>query len=185
MIARIEGSIVAKTTDALIIDTGGVGYRVYTTPQILSGAGDRMALYTYLSVRETALDLFGFQTLSELSFFEMLLSVSGIGPRSALAILGMAEPSVIASAISKGDSSYLTSVSGIGRKTAEKIVVELRDKVGTLGTDMVSGDGDAVEALKSLGYSAQEAREALRLVPGAIEDTAKRITEALKYLGKK
>lgn len=189
MIARIEGPVSFIGEDSVVISACGVGYQVFATPDTLTRLipGEVAGLYTYLSVRETALELFGFSSMAERLLFEMLLSVSGIGPRSALAILSLADPGTITGAIAKGNSAYLTTVSGIGRKTAEKIVVELRDKVGNLS--LSEGDGgendfDAIEALRSLGYTAQESRDALRLVPPEVLGTGKRITEALKHLGK-
>jgi Holliday junction DNA helicase RuvA len=121
----------------------------------------------------------------ELGFFEMLINVSGIGPKGALSILGIASIETLRKAISTGDTAYLTKVSGIGRKTAEKIVIELRDKMGEekTGTSL-QGELDALEALKSLGYSQSEAREALKKVlPNT--DTNTKIREALKILSTK
>jgi Holliday junction DNA helicase RuvA len=140
-------------------------------------------LWIHTHVREDALDLFGFLERKELEFFEMLIGVSGIGPRSALAILGIASIETLRKAIGTGDTSYLTKISGIGRKTAEKIVLELRDKIGEeKGGSSLQGELDALEALKSLGYSQNEARDALKKVP-ADTNTNTKIREALKILG--
>ena len=115
-------------------------------------------------MREDVLDLYGFLDHRELEFFEMLISVSGIGPKGALSILGITSIETLRKAISTGDTSYLTKVSGIGKKTAEKIIIELRDKIGEeKGGSSLQGELDALEALKSLGYSQNEAREALFL----------------------
>jgi Holliday junction DNA helicase RuvA len=122
--------------------------------------------------------------VEELHFFEMLLNVSGIGPKGALSILGIASLSTLRRAISTGDTAYLTKVSGIGRKTAEKIVIELRDKVGEEKEGSLQGELDALEALKSLGYSQNEARDALKKVPPDANTNTK-IREALKILGGK
>jgi holliday junction DNA helicase RuvA len=131
------------------------------------------------------LDLYGFLEMEELGFFEMLIGVSGIGPRSALAILGIASIETLRKAISTGDTAYLTKISGIGRKTAEKIVIELRDKMGAdISTTSLQGELDALEALKSLGYSQNEARDALKKVPAEANINIK-IKEALKILGGK
>jgi Holliday junction DNA helicase RuvA len=136
-------------------------------------------------VREDALDLYGFLNREELEFFEMLINVSGIGPRSALAILGIASIETLRKAIGTGDTSYLTKISGIGRKTAEKIVIELRDKMGKeLGGGSLQVELDALEALKSLGYSQNEARETLKKV-SPNTNTNTKIKEALKILGGK
>ncbi len=134
-------------------------------------------------MREESLDLYGFPDLENLEFFEMLLGVPSVGPKSALAILSLTSIETLRKAISTGDTTYLTKVSGIGRKTAEKIIVELRDKIGEDKTGMsLAGELDALEALKSLGYSQGEAREALKKVRGDT-DTNTKIREALKILG--
>ncbi len=191
MIAYISGKIVQKTDKSIIISAGGIGYQVFVSTDVLArspGVGETMELSTYLAVRENALDLFGFETIDEKNFFELLLSVSGIGPRSALSILSIAPMTTIKKAIGSGDTSYLTKVSGIGRKTAEKIVVELRDKLSALGhkddTGSLRGESDLLEALQSLGYSLSDARNAAKEVPSDIVGTNARIKEALKILGR-
>ncbi|MBI2618279.1 Holliday junction branch migration protein RuvA [Candidatus Kaiserbacteria bacterium] len=189
MIAQLKGSVSAHGVDYAILDVSGVGYLVHTTREaaiLLSKQKKEVVLWTHLAVREISLDLYGFLTEREMSFFEMLISVSGIGPKSALAIMNLEAVETLSSAIIQGDTTYLTKVSGIGRKSAEKIVIELRDKMTTLGdgeTGIHSGDTEAIEALLSLGYSKKEAREALRSVPKDIKDTGKRLTHALKTLG--
>jgi Holliday junction DNA helicase RuvA len=118
--------------------------------------------------------------------FELLLSVSGIGPKSALGILDIASSETLRSAIASGNAAYLTSVSGIGKKTAEKIVLELKDKIiasGSAGPAMPKGDMEALEAMRALGYSADEGRTALREVPPEVEGTSERLREALRLLG--
>ena len=167
MIGSIRGTIIEKTDKFLIVETGGVGYKINVSPDTLSKSKkeEEVLLWIHTHVREDAFDLYGFLHQAELEFFEMLLGVSGIGPRSALAILGVASIETLRKAIGTGDTSYLTKISGIGRKTAEKIVIELRDKMGEEreGTSL-QGELDALEALKSLGYSQNEAREALKKV---------------------
>ena len=155
MIGSIRGKIILKTDKYLIVETNGVGYKVNVTTDVLSKAkSPEIFLFIHTQVREDAIDLYGFSDLEELNFFEMLLGVSGIGPRSALAILGIATIETLRKAISTSDTAYLTKVSGIGRKTAEKIVIELRDKVGEeKAGSSLRGELDALEALKSLGYS--------------------------------
>ncbi len=191
MIAQITGKIAQKTDKYLVVNTGGVGYQIFAPTDVLSRAGntgDEISLWTYLAVRENAMDLFGFETIDEKNFFELLLSVSGIGPRSALSILSIAPMETIKKAIGSGDTSYLTKVSGIGRKTAEKIVVELRDRLSALGhnddTGSLRGESDILEALQSLGYSLNDARNAAKEVPADIVGTNARIKEALKRLGR-
>jgi Holliday junction DNA helicase RuvA len=142
-----------------------------------------------MAVRENSLDLYGFVTTEEMDFFTLLLDVSGIGPKSALSILIVAPLDTLKKAIATGDTSYLNKVSGIGKKTAEKIVIELRDKLHAFkhegSASELRGESDVVEALKSLGYSQNEARDVLKQVPATIEGTNARIKEALKILGGK
>lgn len=187
MIAYIEdGIIIHKTEKFLIIKKKGIGYKVHTMASIINTyeLEDEVSLWIYTAVRENAIDLYGFLTIEEMSFFELLLEVSGIGPRSALSILGIAPIETLKKAIATGDVSYLNKVSGIGKKTAEKIVIELRDKLISHKDDSTSlrDEGDVVEALKALGYSQSEARETLKKIPNEIEKTNDRIKEALRLL---
>lgn len=188
MIGSIKGKIILKTEKFIIVETAGVGYKITVSPDLLSKTNkvnEEIFLFIHTHVREDAFDLYGFLEQEELEFFELLLNVSGIGPRSALAILSIASIESLRRAISTGDTSYLTKVSGIGRKTAEKIVIELRDKIGKekIGSSL-QGEIDVLEALKSLGYSQNEAREALKNISGEMDINSK-IKEALKVLGKK
>lgn len=191
MIGSIKGKIILRTEKFLIAETSGVGYKINVSPDTLSRAkktGEEISLWVHTHVREDVLDLYGFLDRQELEFFEMLINVSGIGPKGALAILGITSIETLRKAISTGDTSYLTKVSGIGKKTAEKIVIELRDKVANgmseKGGSSLQGELDALEALKSLGYSQNEAREALKKVSPNTNTNAK-IREALKILGGK
>ena len=184
MIGYLKGSVIHQDLKSIILDVGGVGYKIYTNTAYLEGKGKNIELWTYLAVRETALDLYGFGTKEELEFFELLISVSGIGPKSAMGILTVATLPNLRHAISTGDISHLTKVSGIGKKNAEKIVIELKDKLEGLSLDMsqtVSGDVDALEALKSLGYGEREAREALKKVTDS-KDAGEKVKKALKLL---
>lgn len=192
MIGSIKGKIILKTEKFLIVETNGVGYKVSVSPDTLSQAqktGSEIMLWIHTHVREDILDLYGFIKREELEFFEMLIGVSGIGPKGALSILGIASIDTLKKAIGTGDTSYLTKISGIGKKTAEKIVIELRDKIADKmkdekGGTSLQGELDALEALKSLGYSQNEAREALKKVSGDANTNTK-IREALKILGGK
>lgn len=190
MIAQLTGIITQRGGSSIILDVAGVGYRIFVSPDTLEQLHtkkDSVCLFTHLSVRENALDLYGFLKQEELYFFEMLISISGIGPKSALAILSIADVPTLKQAISSGDSSYLTKVSGIGTKIAKKIVLELNDKIEVLedlGGAARREDIDTLEALKSLGYSTGEAREALKQVPRDVSGTSERLKEALKLLGK-
>jgi len=174
----------------LLLDVHGVGYRVYCTPRVLTSTaqGDDLSLYTHLSVREDAQELFGFPTHEELELFRLLIGISGIGPRSALGILALETIEKLTGAIAHGDIGYLTKVSGVGRKSAEKIVLELKEKVGMFTYADVHEtrreEEDVLEALKALGYRADDAREALRHVPGELTTASDRIKEALRHLAR-
>lgn len=188
MIGCIEGVVAAKKAGFAILTAGGVGYKVAATRDTLAKLKEKenAFLWTHLAVRESALDLYGFKGEEDLHFFELLLTVPGIGPKSALAILDIADVETLRSAIVSGNAGYLTKVSGIGKKTAEKIVLELRDKVGKTtreGGRALSGDEEALEAMKTLGYTHNEAREALRKVPAEVEGGSARLREALRLLG--
>lgn len=190
MIGHLRGTVIALRESTLILDIQGVGYKVAVLKELIArtAVGAELDLWTHLAVREDILDLYGFQAEEELAFFELLLSVSGIGPKSALSILDIASVETLRSAIAAGNASYLTTVSGIGKKTAEKIVLELKDKVKKLAGDsagVLRGDQEALEAMRSLGYSAAEARDALRAVPQEIESGNDRLREALRLLGQR
>ena len=188
MIGHLRGNVSAVRAGYAIVSAGGVGYKVFGTRELLLTLteGRETSVWTHLAVRESILDLYGFSNEEELRLFELLLTVSGIGPKSALAILDIASVETLRSAISAGNASYLTKVSGIGKKTAEKIVLELRDKVGASieGSDAaLHGEEEALEAMRALGYSQGEARDALRKVPQEIERSNERLREALRILG--
>jgi len=190
MISHLAGTIIERNDKYAVLDVNGVGYKVYCSPDTLSALheGSDASLFTYLAVRENALDLYGFTSSDDQNFFELLITVSGIGPKSALGILSVTTVDTLKQAIGTGDTSYLTKVSGIGRKTAEKVVLELRDKMRA-HADMketpstLRAESDVVEALKSLGYSQNEIREALKKVPPETIGTNSRVREALKILG--
>lgn len=186
MIGSIRGEVTLKTDKFIVVETAGVGYKVNLSTETLSNLKTGEAFFwIYTHVREDSLELYGFQEREELQFFEMLINVSGIGPKGALGILGIASIENLRKAISAGETAYLTKISGIGRKTAEKIIIELRDKMGKItGETSLQGELDALEALRALGYSQNEAREALKQVEGD-GDINHKIKEALKILGNK
>ena len=188
MIGHIAGVVHSIHENLAIISANGVGYKIATTKETLGhlAHGKPASLWTHLAVRDDALNLYGFGAEKDLRFFELLLTVPGIGPKSALAILDIANRETLCSAISSGNSSYMTKVSGIGKKTAEKIVLELKDKVGRGekgDTQTLRGDEDALLALRALGYSSTEARDTLRKVPQKVKEGKARLREALKLLG--
>jgi Holliday junction DNA helicase RuvA len=185
MISHLKGTIISQDLKSVVLDVSGVGYKVFTNTALLDKSKKKEEeFWTYLAVRETALDLYGFKTKDELEFFELLLTVSGIGPKSAMAILSVATLQNLRHAISSGDTSHLTKVSGVGKKNAEKIVIELKDKLSGFVMESghsISGDLDALEALKSLGYPEREVREALKKVSDTT-DTGEKVKKALKLL---
>lgn len=185
MIGSVKGRVTLKKERFVLVETNGIGYKINVPSDTLLKIKEKegVFLWTHLHIREDAQDLYGFLDYKELEFFEMLLGISGIGPRGALAVLGIAPVETLKKAIATGDISYLTKISGIGKKTAEKIVLELRDKIGKEeSTSSLQEEIDALEALKALGYREREVREALKKVAEET-DTNKKIREALKILG--
>ena len=171
MISYLEGKTIFKAEKYIIIDVGGVGYKVFISKDNAAILADNetVKIFTYLYMRESkALELYGFISSKELAFFELLLEVPGVGPKSALAILGEASVDDLERAIASGDEKYLTRVGGIGKKKALKILLELKEKYEGLALVMgesSSSAADVLDALKKLGYSDREAREALRQIP--------------------
>ncbi|MFH1583052.1 MAG: Holliday junction branch migration protein RuvA [Candidatus Falkowbacteria bacterium] len=192
MISYLEGKIKNKGNGFVILEVNNIGYQIFISPVLLAdlSLNQEIKFYTYQQVREDALNLYGFKSMEELGMFELLLSISGIGPRSALGVMTIATVADIKESIGRGDPALLTKVSGIGRKTAERVVLELREKIGKLniGDSKLSGDllgsSDEIDALMALGYSLSQAREALNGVEAKIKDSGERIRQALKKLGK-
>ncbi|MFZ2299779.1 MAG: Holliday junction branch migration protein RuvA [Candidatus Moraniibacteriota bacterium] len=190
MIAQLEGKIAGVRGNAVILMVGGVGYQVFLSAYTLGKVAgqEQVLLHIHTHVREDQLALYGFLSEDELSMFELLISISGIGPKVALSILSIADVKTIRTAIVNKDPSILTRVSGVGKKTAERVIVELQNKVESVDIEDQAGalaGQDAIEALTSLGYSISQAREALKSVPTDVTDVGARIRQALKNLGKK
>jgi Holliday junction DNA helicase RuvA len=197
MISHLTGNIILTNDRFIVLDVNGVGYKVFTTPDNmrkvektgstkLTTGNMGVSFHTHLAVRENALDLYGFLDQQEMEFFELLLTVSGIGPKTALGIMSVAPIEVILTAISKNDAGYLTKTSGVGTKNAQKIVMELKDKTDNFSfteEDRTPEETDAVDALQALGYTLKESREALRNV-AKTGTSSEQIREALKILGK-
>lgn len=191
MISRISGTIEELGPNYAVVDVNGVGYKLFVTADALHTLkiGTKAKMWTHMAVREDALDLYGFPNKNEQEFFALLITVSGIGPRSALNILSLASSETLSGAIRTGSTAHLIKISGIGKKTAEKIVMELKDKMGAmqsyasgpLGAGMAS-DIDAIEALRALGYDAEESREALKKVGKEVSDVGEKVKAALKVL---
>lgn len=191
MISRLKGILETKAEKYVIMDIGGVGFKVFVstaTLENLPAAGQSAVLHTHLNVREEALDLYGFLTQEELKFFELLLTISGVGPKVALGVLSIASVKTLVSAIAKGEVEFLTKVSGIGTKIAQKIILELKDKIVKLGFEAGEAatleDYEVIDALIGLGYTPNQARRAVRDLPKNMKGVEKRIKEALKTLGK-
>jgi Holliday junction DNA helicase RuvA len=188
MISQVTGQVIHKTDKYIIVETNGIGYKIFATTELLSLAKmeEKLKAWTYLAVRENALDLYGFSNKEELDFFELLNTISGVGPKTAIGILNVATVGSLRKAISTGETAHLTKVSGIGKKMADKIVLELKGKLGSY-EEVALGlkeEIDALEALKSLGYSHKESREALQEIDKNITTTSGRVKAALKHLGK-
>lgn len=190
MIALLEGSIAALRHDFAIVMAGGVGYEVHLTPYTLGKiAGMPSArFYVFTNVREDAITLYGFLDEGELAMFELLISVNGVGPKMALGILSVAEPASIRAAVLGKDISILTRISGVGKRTAERIILDLENKVGTLTEAGIRGateESEMIEALSSMGYAPSEVREAMKLLPPGYSRVEEKIGALLKVLGKK
>lgn len=190
MIGYITGRVIHTDDTYIILDVRGVGYKVFVSTTTLSNNTqntDTVGLWTHLVVKEDALDLYGFASKQELDLFKLLISVSGVGPKSGLGVLNIAPVETIISAIASGDATYMTKVSGIGKKSAQKIILDLKDKMGTISTGESSPirheDLDIIEALEAMGYNAKDAREVLADIPKDISGTSARITAALQLLG--
>ncbi len=191
MISCLEGKVIFKGERFVVVDTNGIGYRVFCVPDVLRKAKkeETIKLWTHLHVKEDAMELYGFLEYAELNFFETLIQISGIGPKSALGVLAVAPLDTLKQAIASGETSYLTQVSGIGKKIAEKIILELRDKLGKVGFSgeeniFLKEEGDVLKALRTLGYSYEEAREAIKQLPQDVVGTQARVKTALKILSK-
>ncbi len=182
MIATVRGRVISRSADHLVVEAAGIGYKVFVPRH---PAGDEVLLHTHHVVREDAQLLFGFETREELALFEMLISVSGVGPKAALAILSVSRPADVAAAISAGDAATLAKAPGVGKKTAERLIVDLRSKMGRIdigpdGAEIPDGD-EAVTALRTLGYTVAEAQAALRAAPPASKATTEqRLAAALR-----
>jgi Holliday junction DNA helicase RuvA len=172
VIASLDGVVAAVALDALIIEVGGVGYRVFASPSVLASTspGGRLKLFTHHVVREDLQALYGFRTAEELGFFGLLLTVTGVGPKVAMAIVGSRPTAELQLAIMQQDQAVLVSIPGVGKRLAERVIFELKEKVAAAGVAAISvasggaqvAEGDVVGALQALGYSLPEAREAAR-----------------------
>ena len=208
MISFLEGKIEYRGDKYLILNAGGIGYKVIVSPKLLNSlanrkssvkmGGDpesaeginivRLFIHSQLNLREGTFDMYGFQNKEDLELFHLVTSVNGIGPKSAMGILSTIEPKHLKAAIMNEDADYLKKVSGLGPKTAQRLILELKNKVDYLDVGDMQGvdlgqEGQAMEALLALGYSPSQAQGALKEAKG--ETLEKRVREALRFLGKK
>ena len=195
MIRLIRGTVAARSKDALVVDTGGatggLGFKVLVPEPTAARYTDGTAvlLQTFLQVREDALTLFGFESEDELQIFEMLLSVSGVGPKMALSILSTLSPDALRLALANQEPALLARTPGVGKRTAEKIVLELKDKVKAPASGLESlaqlttADGEVIDALVALGYSVVEAQRAVQKLPKEVTAIEERLRMALSQFG--
>lgn len=190
MIAHVSGTVAEKFNGILVIDVSGVGYEVSVPVGDFDAVqlNQSVKLYTYHHVREQIEELFGFSSLAAKKIFELLITVQGVGPKAALAILSLGDAENVRNAIANADSAFIQKASGIGKKTAERVVVDLSDKVGlpthygrkdALVQAELNTSDEALEALMALGYTLADATRALEGIDSALS-TAQRVTEALK-----
>jgi len=192
MIGFLKGSVELLDRPYVLLDVNGVGYRVLVSESVLSklSKDDKVKLFTYTYVREDALELFGFWEIEDLKLFESLISVSGVGPKTALNIFSVGPRSEIVNAIVKGDATFFTSVPRLGTKNAQRIIIDLRNKMGDgdvldlSGKDLVE-NVEVVEALKGFGFSEKEAQKAIREIGSSGLSLDEKIKLALKNLGRK
>jgi len=190
MISYLKGTVLSKAKQSIVLFTaGGVGYEVLMNPIALVSVAlnSQIELFTYLRITDQSHELYGFRSTDERSFFSLLISVSGVGPKSAMNVLSVGSPDQIKDAIARGDVTYLTAVQGLGKKTAERLVVELKTKVIASGRgvdDAPDGSvlGEVVEALVSLGYSQEEARRITQMLSSEDKTSEALLKEALQQL---
>ena len=189
----LSGAVAYRNDPYLIINVHGVGYKVLVSNTLLSNAnvGTEVTIYTYTHVREDILELYGFSEPQDLRLFELLLSVSGVGPKSAIGVFSIGSRSEIMQAITTGDVAFFTGVSRLGKKNAQKIIIELKNKIGgasgedlDLSSDTVSDSDEVIAALQAFGFSRAEAHAALREVKEEGLSTAEKVRLALKQLGR-
>ncbi len=190
MIAAVEGRINAVGKDAVVVTVGGVGLRVLCPQPTLAAAriGEPIALHTHLVVRENELALIGFATAEELTLFEQFIGVSGVGPKLGLSLLSAMAPDALRLAIGQDQPDLLARVPGIGKKTAQKIVLELKDKIGAVEVSeglaaLTEADAAVIDALTALGYSIVEAQRAVQSLPRDVTDVEERLRRALASFG--
>ncbi len=190
MIYSLKGKVTYKEDRAFVLEVSGIGYLVYSHNNLISDIkeGEEKTILVTHIVREDSEELYGFSNRNEKRFFDMLINISGIGPKTAIGVINSAPLQTLITAIKAGESGHLLKVGGIGRKIAEKIILELREKVESAGFENMeedkNNDIDVIEALKSLGYNSEESRQALRKIDYKLIGTENRIKAVLKILNK-
>ncbi len=191
MIGSLKGRVDFKSGTTIIVDVHGVGYKAQVSSEVLSKAliGQEIKIYTYTHVREDVLELFGFSSADDLKLFEQIIGISGIGPRTALNIFSIGTREAISEAIIKGDVEFFTQVPRLGKKNAQKLIIELKGKLGSLEDLDLSDEADGkskevMSVLKSFGFSVQEAKEAIKNIDKNAETVEEKVRLSLKYLGK-
>jgi holliday junction DNA helicase RuvA len=192
MIASLKGKLEATGTDWAIIDVSGVGFRVFvptTTLSTLGKPGSTVLLYTHLHVREDVLALYGFSTFEELGLFQTITSVSGIGPKLGLTLLSSMKAEQLVTVIASGNADMLTTIPGIGKKIAARLILELKDKIGTASIgvplQVTEGSADVIAVLVSLGYSSAEANRAVAALPDSDISLEEKVKLALAFFTRK
>lgn len=184
MIAYLKGRVLEKGLTYLIVENQAVGYKVFVTPEILSkNIGEEVSVFTYHKSSDDGQALFGLPDFESLKFFELLITVSGVGPKVALAILSSAQTEAVKQSIANQDAGIFTRISGVGTKTAERIIVELKSKVGLSSAEVKANSSEVFDALLSLGYNQREVREAVNKLDSSRPEQ-EQLKEALKLLGK-
>ncbi len=187
MIFSIRGKVLFKEENYVVLEVTGLGYQVFVTDFLLDKVrpSDDLSLFTYLYLKEETIELYGFETKEELEFFKQLNALPTIGPKTAISVLSLAKLPDLKKAILEGNYNLLSKVSGIGRRTAERIIMEMRGRIEKLGGEISQrkGDEEVLEGLLRLGYSLQQARQVLRKLPDEIKTPEERLKAALKILG--
>ena len=187
MIGYLKGILLSRSGPHILLDVHDVGYKIYAASDVLSTChvGDEVALFIHTHVREDALELYGFLDEGSLALFELLLSVSGIGPKTAIGIFALGKKEAVLHAIRSADVAFFTGVPRLGKKNAQKIIIELKNKLGAVEElDLGEGDSDVVSALMQFGFSQSEAASAVQAIGNQEASTSEKVKLALKHLGK-
>jgi len=188
MISYLKGRIKIKNENSIILQVGNIGYQVFISSSLLEKVkeGEEISIFTYLYFRENVVELYGFKDIKEMDFFKQLNKITGVGPKSALGVLSAGDLEELKNSIANNETGFLTKVSGIGRKTAERIILELKNKIKSSGEGKFEKNDNwqLKDALLKLGYQNKEIKEVLDKIPNEVKDLEGRIKEALKLLGK-